>query len=152
MRPAVAMLAIFATGALSFAVADPPADPPAAANPTPAPSPSEAQPSQEAPDKTAAPHAAETSAVAPAKAAASDSDERMQERLLRDQGYKLAMVRGQPKYCRRETPIGSHLASVMHCVTVAEAEMMAKEGRETTERIQRNVSGCLTPSAGGCGH
>ena len=76
----------------------------------------------------------------------------MQEQLLRNQGYRLTMVHGQPKYCRREKPIGSNLASVMRCVTVEEAEMIAKEGRETTERIQRTQTACLTPAAGGCGH
>jgi hypothetical protein len=36
-------------------------------------------------------------------------------------------------------------------VTVAEAELMAKEGRETAERMQRGTPGCLQPSQGGCG-
>jgi hypothetical protein len=73
------------------------------------------------------------------------------EQQLRLQGYKLSMLRGEEKFCRREIPIGSHLATVFHCVTVEEAEGMAKEGRETTERIQRNSVACLTPAQGGCG-
>ena len=34
---------------------------------------------------------------------------------------------------------------------VQEAEEMAREGRWTTEHVQRNQTACLTPSAGGCG-
>jgi hypothetical protein len=62
------------------------------------------------------------------------------------------MVRSEEKYCRRETPVGSHLASVLHCVTVAEAEAMAKEAREVTQHIQRNMAGCLSKGAGACGN
>ena len=75
----------------------------------------------------------------------------MAEQLLRLQGYRLSMVHGEEKYCRREIPLGSHLPTVMHCVTVAEAEEMAREGRDTTEHIQRNMSGCLNKAMGGCG-
>ena len=149
MRSAVAMFAIFTTGALSFAVADPPADPPAATNPTPAPSSSQAAPTQAAqPDATAA----AMPPVAPAKPTPGASDERTQERLLLNQGYKLTMVHGEEKYCRREAQLGSRIATVMHCVTLAEAEEMAREGRDTTERIQRSMPACLTQAAGGCGH
>ena len=123
MKPAVATLAILTAGALSLAFADPPANP---VGPGPA--------------------------VAPALPAPSASAEREQERLLRNQGYKLRMVHGEEKYCRREIPLGSHLATVMHCVTVAEAGAMAREGREVTEHIQRSTSGCLLPWLGGCGH
>jgi len=69
----------------------------------------------------------------------------MIERQLRLQGYRPSMVRGQVKYCRREAPLGSHLESAMHCVALAEAELMMREGRETTERLQQS-QGCLTPS------
>jgi hypothetical protein len=143
MKPAVLMLAVLA-GAPSLAFADPPNPPPAPESPTPAasvpPALSPQTPVTEAP------------VVTPPKPAASESKERMAEQQLRLQGYRLTMVRGEEKYCRRETPLGSHLATVMHCVTVEEAEMMAREGREVTERLQRNTTGCLQPSAGGCGH
>lgn len=76
----------------------------------------------------------------------------MTERQLRSEGYKLVMVRGEEKYCRRETPVGSHLASVLHCLTVAEAEAAAKEAREVTQHIQRNTAGCLSKGAGACGN
>lgn len=168
MRAAVAMLAILATGALSCVLADPPVEAPAGASPATAPAPSQAAPSREMHEKMATPGvpdpaaaergaqrvatAAETPAVAPSQPAAGDSDERLQERLLRNQGYRPTMVHGEEKYCRREAPLGSRLATVMHCVTLAEAEEMARDGQDTTERLQRSMLGCLTPAAGGCGH
>jgi hypothetical protein len=36
-------------------------------------------------------------------------------------------------------------------VTIAEAELMANEGRESTERVQRTTPGCLPGPQGGCG-
>lgn len=157
MKPAVAMLAILATGGLSLAFADPPATPVApesrsttAQNSTAEDSTGQNSVTHAVPATAAAP-AGETPAAAPAKPTPSASGERMQEQLLRSQGYKLSMVNGQEKYCRREAPVGSHLPTMLHCVTVAEAEAMAREGREVTERLQRNTSGCLTPGAGSCG-
>jgi cytochrome c553 len=101
-------------------------------------------------DDLAAYYAAQSPAAVAAKPAAT-SAEGMMEQQLRLQGYKLSMVRGSEMYCRREAPLGSRLGSQLHCVTVAEAELMAKEGRETAERIQRGTPGCLNPASGGCG-
>ena len=153
MRPAVTLLAVLATAGVSLAFADPP-DTPAA----PKPQSAEAQ----TPASAAAPGPASAVSVAPqtspltttaaTPAAPAKPDERMMERQLRLQGYRLSMVHGDEKYCRREAPLGSRLESVMHCVTVTEAEAMAREGRETTERIQQHTPGCLQPSQGGCGH
>jgi len=154
MRPAVAMLAVLATGALSLALADPPADPVAPESRSTTAQNSAAEDSTDqnsaahAVPATAAATVAETPAVAPAKPTPSASDERMQEQLLRYQGYKLSMVHGEKKYCRREIPLGSHLPTVLHCVTVTEAEEMTREARDTAERIQRNMPGCLSGSHG----
>jgi hypothetical protein len=148
MKPAVVMLAVLA-GAPSLAFADPPNSPPAPESPTPAASvPPALSPQTPVAENPVTPGPV----VTPPKPAASESKERLAEQQLRLQGYKLTMVRGEEKYCRREAPLGSHLATVMHCVTVEEAEMMAREGREVTEREQRNTPGCLQPSMGGCGH
>jgi hypothetical protein len=148
--------AVVTTGGLSLAFADPPATPvvPESRSTTTPSSTAEDSNGQTSaaptvPATAAAPAA--TTAVAPAKSTPGASDEQLQKRLLQSQGYKLSMVNGREKYCRRETPVGSHLPTALHCVTVAEAEAMAREGRETTERVQRNTSGCLTPAAGGCG-
>ena len=148
MKPAVVMLAVLA-GAPSLAFADPPNPPPAPESPTPAASvPPALSPQTPVAENPVTPGPV----VTPPKPAASESKERLAEQQLRLQGYKLTMVRGEEKYCRREAPLGSHLATVMHCVTVEEAEMMAREGREVTEREQRNTPGCLQPSMVGCGH
>lgn len=82
-------------------------------------------------------------------------DEPMALKLLRAEGYKPAMRNGEKVYCRREIPLGSRLPTTLKCVTVAEAELMAKEARETTEHIQRNTAGCLTtpdPHKVNCGN
>lgn len=159
MKPAVATLAILAAGTLSLAFADPPTNPvvPESQSTTARDSTAEDTTSQSsaahAVPAAAAATTARTSAVAPAQPTPSPSTEQEQERLLRNQGYKLKMVNGQEKYCRREIPLGSHLASVMHCVTVAEAEAMAREGRETAERAQRNQTACiLIKATGSCGN
>jgi hypothetical protein len=127
MKTAAVMLAMLTTGGPALAFADPPAPPSASATRPQSP------------------------AVAPAKPAATAPSEGMTERALKLQGYRLSMVNGQEKYCRREAPLGSRLTTLMHCVTLAEAELMAKEGRETTEHIQNNEYGCLTKNMGGCG-
>ena len=157
MKPAVTLFALLAAGGLSIAFADPP-DTPVAPEPTSAAapkSPAEDAAAEQTPANTApatpSPAAVQTPATVAAQPGPTAPDERMQEALLRYQGYKLSMVRGEAKWCRREVPLGSHLASVMRCITVQEAEEMAREGRWTTEHVQRNQTACLTPAAGGCG-
>ena len=56
--------------------------------------------------------------------------------MLRLRGYRPQMMNGEMLYCRREIPLGSHLPTILHCVTVAEAKLMTEEGRRTTERMQ----------------
>ena len=138
-----ALFALIAIGGLSLAVADPPVAPASSAAAGPAPAASAAPPPPATPAATA-----QTPAPAPAKPV---PDERMIAQQLRLQGYRLSMVRGEEKYCRREAPLGSRLESVMRCLTLQEAELMAKEGKETTERVQRNQVACLKPAQGGCG-
>jgi hypothetical protein len=157
MKPAFPVFALLAAGGLSIAFADPPVTPvaPESASAAAPKNPAEDSAAQQTPANTAPatpPTAAvQTAATAAAKPGPTAPDERMQEALLRYQGYKLSMVRGEEKWCRREVPIGSHLASVMRCITVQEAEEMAREGRLTTEQVQRNQPACLQPAAGGCG-
>lgn len=124
MRLAVTALAILVAGGLSSVSADPADTPPAKAAQTPA----DAKPAPSAPTQSA------------------------MEQQLRREGYKATLVKGETMYCRREAPPGSRLASTVHCVTVAEAELIAKEARETTERLQRGMEGCLTKAMHGCGN
>ena len=153
MKPVVAMALLVTAGVV---YADPPAVSPAAP----------AAPSATTQNSTAE-DGSDHGAAKPASAPAANADhpaaaaakpppaaaprERMQERLLRNQGYKLTMVNGDEMYCRREAPLGSRLGSTVHCVTVQEAELRAKEGREAAERLQRTSPGCLNKAMGGCG-
>jgi hypothetical protein len=145
MSRTVVMLAILAANGPPVAFADPPA----------AGAPAETQQSNGASQAAAATPAA-TAATAPQVAtttpARSASDEPQGEKQLRDQGYKPAMRNGERVFCKREIPMGSHLPTALHCLTVQEAALIAQEGRETTERIQRTTPGCPGGAAGGCGH
>jgi|SRR5215472_440881 len=162
MRTVIAALALIANGGLSLASADPPATPATTATPgsVAAPAPVLAPAPATAPAPAPAPAASAASPISTAAAAAQTAvpaqakppDDRLLEQQLRLQGYRLSMVRGQEKYCRREAPLGSRLESVMHCVTLAEAQLMMQEGKETAERIQRNQTACLKPAQGGCGN
>jgi hypothetical protein len=80
----------------------------------------------------------------------------MMESLLRNQGYKPTMVRGEIEYCRREAPLGSRLATTQRCMTVAEARVAATEAQQTAQRIQRTTPGCLAtgnaPTPTSCGN
>jgi len=156
MRAAVVMLVIL-TGGVSPAFADPPETP---ATPKSDSTAAQSDNAQDSTDQNSTTHtmpapapaaAVQTPAAAPVKPAPSTPDERMAEQQLRLQGYRPSMVNGEEMYCRREAPLGSRLQSARHCVTLAEAELIAKEGKETTERLQRNTPGCLGPAQGGCG-
>ena len=80
-----------------------------------------------------------TPATVSANPTSNGSDEPRAEKVLRNQGYKPTMVHGEMKFCRREMPLGSFLPTVRRCVTVAEAELMARESREIVERFQRST-------------
>jgi hypothetical protein len=158
MRPAAALLAILTISGVSLAFADPPATAVAPESPsTPAPNgaadDNTGQNDAAHTPATAAAAAATTPAVAPANPTPSTSDERqMSKQLLRLQGYKLSMRNGEEVYCRRETPLGSRLPTALHCVTVAEAELMEQQGRETTEHLQHDTAGCLSGAHGATCH
>lgn len=153
MRTAVAVLAILTSGGMSRALADPPGTPPTSEAPSTA---GQKSPADEGTGRSTAAAtvpaipapAATTPTAAPAKPIPSASDETQAEKSLRDQGYKPAMRNGEKVFCRREAELGSRLANKLHCMTVAEAELIAKEGRETTERLQRSTAGCLAGAHG----
>ncbi len=154
MSRTVVLLTMLSAGIASLAFADPPIPE------VPAPTRSSAdqksrddttQPNPRTSPGAATPAATTTDSAQVAKPPASSSDDSKREALLLDQGYKPAMRNGEKVFCKREIPMGSRLPTALHCLTVAEAELIAKEGRETTERIQRNTVGCLSPASGGCG-
>lgn len=154
MSRSVVMLTILSAGIGSLACADPPVPEVPAQTRSSAAQRSRddtTQPNSSTSAGATTPAATTTDSAQVAKPAASSSGDSKREALLRDQGYKPAMRNGEKVFCKREIPMGSHLPTALHCLTVAEAELIAKEGRETTERIQRNTVGCLSPASGGCG-
>jgi hypothetical protein len=157
MRPALVIIAVLGMGDGLVPVFADQAAPTAGAPELPGNSENASTPdknAQPAPSQsatTATANSPETRAVAPmtnANAASASPDLTQAEKQLRAQGYKPRMINGEMKYCRREIPMGSNIPSALHCLTVAEAETMAKEGRETAERLQRNTSGCMSPNCG----
>lgn len=59
------------------------------------------------------------------------------EKDLLAQGYKLRVVDGQRRFCRRQTVLGSNLERMV-CTTGAQAAESQQTGRAITEQIQRN--------------
>jgi hypothetical protein len=125
MRFEVGVLVCLTAGAVSLALADPLAPPPAAA-PAAAASPASAT----------APAASAPAAITttdPAKPALNPD-----EKLLLSRGYKLEMHGGQKLFCRREQVLGSRLGEQKHCGTVDQLKVSQQESQEATEKIQRN--------------
>jgi hypothetical protein len=153
MRRAVAIFAIFAVNGLSPTLADPPATP---ATPAAPEAPSTTAPTSTAGDNTGQKSAAQkvSATATAANSAPSASDEQREEKLLQAEGYRPTLVNGEKVFCRREIPTGSHLASTLKCLTVEQAKAMTKDGRETTEHLQRNMAGCLSSGSKGvnCGN
>ena len=128
MRFAVAVLLCLNAAAVSLALADPAATPPAdttAAAPAAAASPANATaPATRAP--------AATTATVPAKPPL-DPD----EKLLISEGYKLEMRNGKKVFCRREQVLGSRLGEEKHCATLEQLKVLQQESKEAVDKIQR---------------
>jgi hypothetical protein len=145
MRYVAGLLAIACAGGLSLALADPPATTPVA--PVSSTTPTEITPATPAvpatPDTPAVTPAGPPSATPAASTAA--SNEVQLEKQLRVQGYSAQMHNGERTFCRREVPVGSHLPTVLNCVTADEAERIAKNARGDLEKVQHKMSGgtCL---------
>jgi hypothetical protein len=149
MRCVAGLLAIACAGGLSLAVADPPATTPVA--PIPSTTPMQIAPASPAVSATADSPAvtpAEAPSVTPASTMAASNEVQI-ERQLRAQGYAPQMHNGDKVFCRRETPLGSHLPTVLNCVTAAEAERIAKNSRGDLERVQHKMSGGTCLNNGG---
>jgi hypothetical protein len=150
MRLTLKVLACVSTGVMGVALA---ADPPAAATAeTQSPATSAAAgaptPTADAPVTQAPPREASTP---PPQSARVQSDAQV-EKNLRAQGYKLTMRNGERVFCRRETPIGSHLPSHLNCLTAEEALILTRDAQNNTMHQQRNSSACMVDKAtGACG-
>jgi len=75
---------------------------------------------------------------APASATANKSEElTATEKDLLSQGYKLRIIDGEKRFCRRQTVLGSNLERTV-CTTAAREREARDNAREITDRIQRN--------------
>jgi hypothetical protein len=130
-------------GAISLALADPPA---------PSPSPTTAAPAADvpaaAPAATAAPPAATAAPPAaagtpPAAAQATSSAPAtgptvdQYEKHFLAEGYKLEMHNGQKLFCRTEEIVGSRLGGQRVCATLEQLRATETDTRESIERWQR---------------
>lgn len=114
MRTAVVILACLGAGALSVAIADPPAAP---AEPTSAPT-----------------------ADAPKSASVKDELTPLEKHFV-SEGYHAEMRRGNKVFCRYEAAIGSRVDRQKICGSVEElksAEEQAQAGAQQAARMQQN--------------
>jgi len=132
MRLVVGLLAF--AGAMNLALAD---DPPAAPA-APAASASPAAPAAAAPAAAAASAAQPAAAAAKATADKATVDKDIQH--FTQEGFKPEMRHGQELYCRKETVIGSRLASQRICGTIDELKMMEMQSRSSMEQAQQRQS------------
>jgi hypothetical protein len=124
MRLWAGLLTLIGAGAVSMALADPPAPAPATSTP----------PSSAAP---AAPATPPTAAVITAPA-----DEDLLDKHLRSEGYKVEMRNGQKMYCRKEDVLGSRLgAATKTCGTAEQLKINEAQAHELVERTQRQQTG-----------
>lgn len=148
MRCVAGLLAIACAGGLSLALADPPATTPVAPIASTRPTQiAPATPAIPATTDTPAGTRAETPSAALASSTAASNEVQI-EKQLRAQGYSPQMHNGERVFCRREVPLGSHLATVLNCVTASEAERIAKNSRGDIEKVQRKMNPCIANGNG----
>lgn len=119
------VLACLGAGAISLALADPPAAQPAA---TPA-----------------APAADAAKATAPT-AAAQEMDQL--EKHFRAQGYVVRMKDGEKLFCKREEVLGSRLSAGMKCATAEALKVREDQDQQAAERAQRAARTGTLPGGG----
>ena len=145
MRCITGLLAVVCAGGLSPALADPPATGPTAS--TPATQVEPASPALPATPNAAPVVPAHAVPATPAAPAAASHTEQL-EKQLRVQGYSPQMRNGDRVFCRREVPLGSHLPTVLNCVTADEAERIAQAAKGDIEHSQRRMTSCLMNANG----
>ena len=119
MRIAVGLLAVLSAGALTLALADPPTDAAAAttaASTAPAP---------------------EATADAAVKAAAEKAELDKDTQHFLAEGYRPEMRRGEQVYCKKETALGSRLASLKRCGTIEQLKLSEQAARDNVSDLQR---------------
>ena len=135
------VLACISTSVIGVALA---ADPPASAtaetqSAAASPAADAPTPAADAPVTQPPPREASTP---PAQSAGVPSEAQV-EKDLRAQGYTPTMRNGERVFCRREVPIGSHLASHLNCLTAEEALILTRDAQNNTMHHQHNSSACM---------
>lgn len=94
-----------------------------------------ATPAGQATAAATAPSAAAASGAAGAPAAPGAADA-IEDKFLRQQGYKPEIRKGIRYYCRREAPLGSRFEQTV-CLTAEQSRDNRQHSKEMTERAQR---------------
>ena len=142
MRFVVSVLASLGVGAISVALADPPASSPPRTIAAPAADAPAAAPAADAPAATpaASPPAAATSTPAAKAATAAPATaptiDQYEKHFLAE-GYKLEMHNGRKLFCRSEEILGSHLGGQKVCATLEQLKATETGHREQIEKWQR---------------
>ena len=125
----LAALTMLGAGALSVAVADPPATPaPAASTPVTTTAATPAAP---------AANAAAAAVTKPAAGAMPDAAQAAEEKRLLAAGYKPEMRNGVKFWCRKEPELGSNLAGHKVCGTQEQIIANTRDSQETLDVAQR---------------
>jgi hypothetical protein len=125
-------LACLGAGAISLAIADPPA-------------PTASAPAASAPTATPAAPAADTAKVA-TTAAAPEMDQL--EKHLRAEGYVVRMKDGEKLFCKREEVLGSRLSAGMKCATAEALRVREDQDQQAAESAQRAARTGTLPGGG----
>jgi hypothetical protein len=131
MRIAVGLLAALSAGALTSALADPPAEAVPATTAAPAAPP------------PAAPAPAAATPAATAEATAADQTVLIKAQIEKDtqhflaEGYKPEMRNGEQIYCKKEIALGSRLSTVKTCGTLEQLKLNEQAARANVSDMQR---------------
>ena len=125
-------LACLGAGAISLAIADPPA-------------PTASAPAASAPTATPAAPVADTAKVA-TTAAAPEMDQL--EKHLRAEGYVVRMKDGEKLFCKREEVLGSRLSAGMKCATAEALRVREDQDQQAAESAQRAARTGTLPGGG----
>jgi hypothetical protein len=145
MRLVVYVLACAAIGAMSVALADPPATPAAAATTTSqAPATNPATPSQSASSTSAPSEAAKGAKTSSDVVVESTAELDSLEKHFIAEGYKMEMHHGEKLFCRREEETGSHLGGQKVCNSAVQLQANERDARRALDKSsmqQNNPSG-----------
>jgi len=89
------------------------------------------------PERSSSTSQTKSNSVARAPKIAKPQELTAAEKNLLSQGYKMRLIDGEKRFCRKETVLGSNLERTV-CTTPAQVAESQRTGRDITEQIQRN--------------